>query len=87
MGQFNYELRKLEEEATERCKNERDKAEEFIRQSMAGLEMAAEAENEVLRQQIRSLQVSLESRKKLIEELTTNELSSEMTVSGLNELL
>ena len=50
MNEFNYELQKLEEEATERCKNERDKAEMFIRESLAGLEMAAEAENEVLRQ-------------------------------------
>ena len=67
MNEFNYELQKLEEEATERCKNERDKAEMFIRESLAGLEMAAEAENEVLRQQIKSLQVSLESRKKFID--------------------
>lgn len=87
MNEFTYELQKLEEEATERCRNERDKAERFIKESLAGLEMAAEAEQEVLRQEIKSLQVSLANRKKFIDELASTELNTESKVTGLEELI
>ena len=57
--QFQIELAKLAEEATERCRNEREKAEKFIRESLEGMDAAGQVEAESLRNQIAALQASL----------------------------
>jgi hypothetical protein len=44
--QFHIELAKLAEESTERCRNEREKAERFIRESLEGLDTSGKLEAE-----------------------------------------
>ena len=51
------------------------------------MEKAAETENEVLRQEIKSLQLSLDCRKKFIDELVSTELNTESKISGIEELI
>lgn len=68
--QFQIEMTKLAEEATERCRNEREKAEKLIKDTLDSLDAAGNSQAESLRQQIIALQASLQNRKKLIQELT-----------------
>jgi hypothetical protein len=73
-SQFQIELNKLAEEAAERCRNEREKAEQFVRDSLQGDDTAGQLEAETMRSQIAGLQSSLDQRRRLIAELASSEL-------------
>ena len=69
---FKRQVSSLEDEIEQRCEEERQKAEEFIKTTIENSKIQGNVENETLKKEIEALKASLESRKNILEQYTNN---------------